>query len=158
MVWAGIIDEQLIGPYFFERNVNTDAYIELLGNYVYPELILRGYDPENVWYQHDGAPPHRSLETRDWLDANFNNWIGIGGTIGWPPRSPELNPLDFFQWGYTSNYIFRSKPQSIEHLKLKIQENFATVTPAMLKNVQNNLSQRIIMCQAAEGMHFEQYM
>ena len=23
------------------------------------------------------------------------DWIGRGGTIAWPPRSPDLTPLDF---------------------------------------------------------------
>lgn len=158
MVWAGIINQDVIGPYFFERNVNTDTYLELMGDYVYPELILRGYNPENVWYHHDGAPAHRALDTRDWLDANFNNWIGIGGTIHWPARSPDLNPLDFFLWGRTKSDIYRIKSRNINELKLKIQQSFQTVTPAMLTNVKNHMEQRIVMCRAADGMLFEQYL
>jgi hypothetical protein len=26
-------------------------------------------------------------------------WIGRGGLVAWPPRSPKLNPLDIFLWG-----------------------------------------------------------
>jgi hypothetical protein len=28
-----------------------------------------------------------------------NRWIGRGGLRYWTPRSPDLNPLDFFLWG-----------------------------------------------------------
>jgi hypothetical protein len=27
-------------------------------------------------------------------------WFGRGGKIAWPPRSPDLTPLDFSVWGY----------------------------------------------------------
>jgi hypothetical protein len=29
------------------------------------------------------------------LNTSRTRWIGTGGPIGWPPRSPDLNPLDF---------------------------------------------------------------
>lgn len=30
-------------------------------------------------------------------------WIGRGGPVLWPPRSPDLTHLDFFLWGYLKN-------------------------------------------------------
>lgn len=94
MTWVGVIDRNVIGPYFFERNVDADSYLEMLGDFVIPELCQLGYDPKTVWFQHDGAPAHRAYVTQDWLNDNFENWIGAGGTIEWPPRSPDMNPLD----------------------------------------------------------------
>ena len=32
-------------------------------------------------------------------DTFPNGWIGRGSTINWPPRSPDLTPLDFCLWG-----------------------------------------------------------
>jgi len=35
-----------------------------------------------------------------------NRWIDRGGRVPWPPRSPDLNPLDFFFWGYSKNIVY----------------------------------------------------
>jgi len=38
-VWVGLCgDGGLIGPYFFQGNVNGASYLEMLNNYVIPEL------------------------------------------------------------------------------------------------------------------------
>ena len=56
---------------------------------------------ENVYFQQDRAPPYWSFIVRDFLNDQFpERWIGRGGPISWPPRSPDLTPLDFFFWGY----------------------------------------------------------
>jgi hypothetical protein len=33
-------------------------------------------------------------------------WIGRGGTIAWPPRSPDLTPVDFSVWRYAKDKDF----------------------------------------------------
>jgi len=34
------------------------------------------------------------------LTTTYNDyWIGQGGPMAWPPRSPDLIPMDFFLWG-----------------------------------------------------------
>ncbi|KAG8289720.1 hypothetical protein J6590_098624, partial [Homalodisca vitripennis] len=45
----------------------------------------------------DGAPPHYGLHVREYLNNIFpNRLIGRRGSIEWPPRSPDLSPLDYF--------------------------------------------------------------
>ena len=68
------------------------TYLDMLELYVVPQL------PAGTIYQQDGAPPHYALEVRNFLNDNFpGQWIGRGSeTIAWPPRSPDLTPLDFF--------------------------------------------------------------
>jgi len=46
---------------------------------------------------HDGALPHFSRISRDFLNQTYGDrWIGRGGLTLWPPRSPDLNPIDFY--------------------------------------------------------------
>lgn len=33
--------------------------------------------------------------------AQRTRWIGWGGSAAWPPRYPDLNPIDFFFWEYS---------------------------------------------------------
>ena len=49
---------------------------------------------------YDGAPAHFSIAARQVLNDKYpNRWIGRGGPVPWPPRSPDLTPLDFFFMG-----------------------------------------------------------
>ena len=45
----------------------------------------------------------------------------------WPPKSPDLNPLDFYFWGVAEKYVCDERPKSLNQLKL-IVENFARET------------------------------
>ena len=57
---------------------------------------LEQYQPQ-VIFQQDGAPPHWGLQVRQFLSETFlDRWIGRDGPILWPPRSPDITPLDFF--------------------------------------------------------------
>ncbi|KAJ4447231.1 hypothetical protein ANN_09235 [Periplaneta americana] len=52
---------------------------------------------QHIHFLHDGAPAHFSRTARRYLDRRFpDRWIGRGGPIAWPPRSPDRNPLDFY--------------------------------------------------------------
>jgi hypothetical protein len=50
-------------------------------------------------FEQDGAPPHFHRNVT-FLDETFpGRWVGRGGPTAWPPRSPDLTPLDFFALG-----------------------------------------------------------
>ena len=34
VVWAGILEDQIIGPYFFDRNVTQESYLDMLQSYL----------------------------------------------------------------------------------------------------------------------------
>lgn len=61
---------------------------------------------ENLWYQKGGALSILVLGVRRNVDDAFpNEWIGRRGTIEWPPRSPDINTLEFFFGGNVKNVI-----------------------------------------------------
>lgn len=96
-VWAGIIHNKIIGPYFFDGTLTGPRYLEFLQSFLIPELIRLFPNVDDLWLQQDGAPPHYAVSVRNYLDRVFPaRWIGRRGTIEWPPRSPDLTPLDFF--------------------------------------------------------------
>ena len=66
-----------------------------------------------MYFQHDGAPPHYSRLVREYLNASFRNrWLGRGGPVAWPPRSPDLTPLDYYIWGHMKTLVYESKVDS----------------------------------------------
>jgi transposase len=156
-VWAGLLGTRVVGPYFIEGNLNAISYHELLDTRVIPDLReLLGPEFEDIWFQHDGAPPHFGLQVRELLDETFEDkWIGRRGTIEWPPRSPDLSPLDYFFWGVLKGKVYETKPANIEALKERILEEARNITEEIINNVMIGYYQRMAHCQAAQGHHFE---
>lgn len=155
MCWAGILDDVLIGPYFFPATVTGESYLQMLGDYLIPELNSMGINPSDIWFQQDGAPPHFTKFVRHWLDENFPNWIGRGGPIPWAPRSPDLSKMDFFLWGFSKHNVYKDQPSDIEDLKKKVRDAFQLITPEMLQRVEKDNIRRLNLCIARGGAHIE---
>lgn len=162
-VWAGIVEDRIIGPFFFDEPLTGQRYLDFLENELIPaltEIFPNENDPnllnEHIWFQQDGAPPHFARPVRDFLNRCFpRRWIGRRGTIEWPPRSPDLTPLDFFLWGYLKSKVYIDRPQNLEDLKHRIRLEIRNITPEMIHNVQEECCRRFNYCQEAQGWQFE---
>lgn len=154
-VWCGMFSDRLIGPYFFPNSITADSYLQMLHEFLLPHLRkLRRV--RTTIFQQDGAPPHWALRVRNFLNLTFpNRWIGRSGPITWPPRSPDLSPLDFYLWGYLKEAVYKRKPQDIEQLKLFICEEVKSITGDTLARVFDDFTARIDSCLVAEGEQFE---
>ncbi|GBM23804.1 hypothetical protein AVEN_91142-1 [Araneus ventricosus] len=65
-----------------------------------------------MWFQHDGVPAHFSTNVRNYLNATFGaRWIGRGGPVPWPPRSPDLSSLDYLLWGHLKSPQMRTSEE-----------------------------------------------
>jgi hypothetical protein len=90
-------------------------------------------DDDNVIFQQDGAPARYANIVTEFLDETFPRyWIGRGGWKQWPPRSPDLTPLDFYFWGYVQKIVYSVRIHDIQHWKQRIREAAASVTPDVL--------------------------
>ena len=65
----------VIGPLFFhERTITADVYLDLLTEYVAPQLID---SQPTIVLQQDDAPLHWGLRVRQFLNETFSDrWIG----------------------------------------------------------------------------------
>ena len=164
-VWAGLIGNgTLIGPFFFERNVNSASYLELLNESVLPELF-REFNGQFVngrfqrlWWAQDGAPPHRSTEITDWLAEIFRDHvIALHHDPEWPPRSPDLTPCDYFLWGYVKSKVFVSPPDSIDDLKNRISQTFTDLKASrvLIRRAVRDMIRRVNLCFERDRCHVE---
>ena len=98
-LWIGICGNgSLIGPIFYERNLNGDVYLNMINETIVPELLrVYGNRFNRLWWFQDGAPAHRLRIVKERLRELFGNRIvALNHDIEWPPRSPDLTPCDFF--------------------------------------------------------------
>ncbi len=109
MIWCSSSRNEIIGPYLFKNeNVTSRTYKRMLLYFLLPKL--EGY-PENLIFQQDFALPHYYIEVRDYLNRKLlNQWMGRGGPISWPSRSPDLTPCDYFLWGYIKDKVYQELP------------------------------------------------
>jgi hypothetical protein len=96
-VWAGIVDDFLVGPHVLPHRLsakyNRDFLLRDLPKLLEDvSLAVRA----RMWYMHDGVPAYVSRAVRNVLSITYrDHWIGRGEPTAWPPRSSDLNPLDF---------------------------------------------------------------
>ena len=80
--------------FFAEKSITAQIHLDLLTEYVSPQL--EQYQPQ-VIFQQDSAPPHWGVAVCQFLNDTFpERWIGRDESIPWPPRSPDITPLDLF--------------------------------------------------------------
>jgi len=58
-VWAGMLNNTLIGPFFIDGNLKSAKYENMLRNEIVPAIkrIVRD-NLAHTWFQQDGAGPH----------------------------------------------------------------------------------------------------
>ncbi|XP_034254123.1 uncharacterized protein LOC117652963 [Thrips palmi] len=158
--WAGILGRRLIGPYFFDGPpLNGPRYLQflqqsLVGLLHEAEVPLNAV--ANHWLMQDGAPPHWARAVRAHLNEVYpDRWIGRGGPVAWPARSPDLTPLDFFLWGYVKARVYDTRPENRDELKARIEAVFATVDEDMLGRVHQCGMRRYAQCIERGGQTFE---
>jgi hypothetical protein len=85
-------------------------------------------DDVPLQFLHDGAPAQFSPGALRYLNREFpGRWIGRGGPIAWPPRSPGLNPLDFYSWVYLKPLVYSSPVDDVQTLRNQIVAGFQTI-------------------------------
>jgi hypothetical protein len=131
MVWCAISVNRVFGPFFFGKSIYQHNYLNMLKDYFWPKLLSTdGY--KKYRFQQDGAPPHTANLVQKWLtDRMGENFIS---KFNWPPRSPDLNPCDYFLWGYLKARVYSPMPKTIEDLKANITKEIKKID----KNILNN--------------------
>lgn len=127
----------------------------MLELYAFPQLEHLQLD---VLFQQDGAPPHWSLHVRRALDDTFpGRWIGRDGPTDWPPRSPDITPLDFFLWSYVKDTVYANTVREFQDLRARIVETLRTIPPDMLQRILRELEYRLDILRVTKGAHVEVY-
>jgi hypothetical protein len=155
-VWCAMSKSQLVGPFFFEDDaVNGKNYLLMLQTFFIPE-VRKLHKFHSIIFQQDGAPPHFSIDVRQYLDNHFpDRWIERGGSIRWALRSPDLTPFDFFLWGHIKNNVNKTPIKDMAELKMRIDKEIKLISKETLCNVFSNISKRMDLCISVDGDHFE---
>ena len=160
-VWCGLLGNKLIGTFVFDSNLTGNTHEVFLRNEL-PGLLedIPLMIRSQTYFQHDGAPPHYTRHMREYVNGSYPNcWLGRGGPVAWPQRSPDLTPLDYYLWGHMKTLVYETMVDSRAALRHRIfavaerihnhPDNTASATLSLLMQAENCI---------ATGGHFEQLL
>ena len=77
-----------------------------------------------------------------------------------PPRSPDLNPLDYFLWGHLKSLVYTTLVENENDLRNQIVASYETIrnTPGIFERVRQSLKRRVDRCSMAQSRHFQQFI
>ncbi|XP_044761984.1 uncharacterized protein LOC123319186 [Coccinella septempunctata] len=139
--------------HIYDENLTGQRYLEILRSVVSPFLEEL---PLNLmfhcWYQLDGAPAHCTGPVTNELNAMFGErWIRLNGPLEWPPRSPDLTPLDFYLWGTIKSEVYKNNIDSKEELEARVRAALRGLPPAQIrKATSDGVRRRIDECMAGQ--------
>lgn len=162
-VWCAICEKGIFGPVFVDQNVSGELYKRLLRDKFIP--FAQGLNAvDRYWFMQDGATPHRTKNVFNFLDKHFTGRVlglgypsKFGGGMDWPPYSPDLNPCDFFLWGYLKDKVYRDNPRTMTELKDAITREINSIDQDTLRNVVNGFECRVHAVLEVDGAHIEPY-
>jgi hypothetical protein len=111
-----------------------------------------------MWYMHDGAPAHFSRAVREVLRNTFHDqWIGREGPTAWPPRSPDLIPLDLYLWGHLNPLVYAPPVDNEEAPHHRIVDACQTIRnfPGIFERMRRSMMRRVEACTDYHRGHFE---
>jgi hypothetical protein len=116
------------------------------------ELFAVPQIDDNVIFQQAGAPAHYASIVTEFLDETFpRRCIGRCGWKHWPP--PDTPGFLFL--GYVKRTVYSVRIHNIQHLKQRIREVAASVTPDVLGRVWQETEYRLDVFGATTGAHIE---
>ncbi|KYQ49167.1 hypothetical protein ALC60_11781, partial [Trachymyrmex zeteki] len=101
-----------------------------------------------------GAPAHFLVNVRYHLTSRFQErWIGRGGPVVWPPRSPNLNPLDYYLWGHLKSMVYVTSVDTIDELTQRIENCCQQIRnkSKIFERVRSLMRRRAKLCVEMEG-------
>jgi hypothetical protein len=98
---------------------------------------------------HGGAPAHFSSAVRDVPSSTYHDrWISRGEPTAWPPRSPDLNPLDFCLWEHLKTLVYAAPVDNKEALHHRIVDACQTIRnySDIFERMRRSMMRRVEAC------------
>lgn len=136
MIWGAFQGNRKLELAFVNGRMGSNEYQDLLETKLIP--FLENRRQENFIFQQDGAPPHRSKSTKNWLnDRNIP-------ILDWPACSPDLNPIENV-WGIMVRRIYGNnmRYENVGQLKEAILRAWDSITEDELQNLYLSMNNRI---------------
>ena len=140
------------------QTVTSERYVTVLKKFRTELKRRRRINFNDQWFMQDGATAHTARDSRQWLEDTFEKRvISLKTDFPWAPHSPDLNPLDFFLWGYLKDCVYRENHGTVRELKTAIVHHVERLKldNALCARVIREFERRVGACLNRQGRHME---
>ena len=104
--------------------------------------------------QQDGARSHTAHDTIKFIEESVPDYIE---EENWPPKSSDLNPLDYSIWGAMEEIVYhrRSGFDSVDELKDAIESAWDSLSQRLINGAINQWQERLQMVADQNGGHID---
>lgn len=154
MVWCGVSAEGRTDMIFIPPGckVNAKSYQELVLSEAVVSAGQQLFDGGPWLFVQDGAPAHTAKSTQQWLQQHDIDFVE---KAGWPPSSPDLNPLDFCIWAELERRVCCKPHRNVESLKRALLREWARFPQSVLRESCLSVDKRMRAVIRARGGHIE---
>ncbi|GFX71239.1 uncharacterized protein TNCV_3410091 [Trichonephila clavipes] len=105
----------------------------------------------------DGAPPHITRCVKNVFKHHFTKERVTNRQFLhlWPPRSPDLNPCDFWLWGHLRQLVSSDQPRTLPDLKDSISRHVLDISHNTLRSMVKYAILRFQIVAENDGHHVE---
>ena len=141
-VWGGIWLNGKVSLRFFNENMNTDLYINILKEKNNEMNLICG---KGYILMRDNAPSHISEKTIEFIKrAKINEWKE------WPAYSPDLNPIENV-WGLIKLKLMKKEINKKSELIIEIKNSYNEIDDEAISNMIESFPSRLAECIENEG-------
>ncbi len=146
MVWGCLTSKGVGYLCKIEGTMDQHLYKSILEDDLMNTLEFYNFNPEEVIFQHDNDPKHKSKSVQEWLS---NQEFDV---LSWPAQSPDLNPIENL-WSEVKRKLnkFKSPPKGILELWERIESIWNEISVQTCQNLISSMPRRVMDVIKAKG-------
>jgi transposase len=127
----------------FLGELNSQLYRDILEHNLQP--TYRRFYPSGVWrFLQDNASPHYTAEVNTWM---HNHGVHV---IEFPPRSPDLNPIENL-WHVLKYRVEHRNPRTAEDLERSLGQEYEAISEQECATLARSMHSRLLQCIEFQG-------
>lgn len=142
-LWGCFCSKGMGAGRIFLGELNKQLYRDILEHNLKP--TYQRYYPHSLWrFLQDNATPHYNAEVNTWM---HNHGVHI---IEFPPRSPDLNPIENL-WHVLKFRVEHRNPRTAEDFERVIAEEYEAISVQECATLARSMHARLEQCIQYEG-------
>jgi hypothetical protein len=131
-----------------QGNMDSVQYCEILDGGVIPSFEKLDLVEGERYFQQDNDPKHTSKWAQKWFEDNNIE------VLGWPPQSPDLNPIEHL-WHHIKKQLkkYTEPPKGVHELWERVVEEWEDIEAEVCQRLIESMPRRINGVIKAKGGH-----
>lgn len=142
-LWGCFCSQGMGAGRIFLGELNSQLYRDILEHNLKPSY--QRFFPHGLWrFQQDNASPHYTAAVNTWM---HNHGVHI---MEFPPRSPDLNPIENI-WHVLKYRVEHRNPRTGEELERILKEEYEAISPEECATLAHSMPARLLQCIEYQG-------